>query len=80
MDSAILVALIVSGGTLIGTIISAKFVSNVEVIKLKMKMDEVEAKVTKHNSLIERQYKTEARVQVIENKIEGLKFEYNGGI
>lgn len=69
MDSTIIVALIVAGGTLLGTIISAKYVSNVEVVKLKMKIDELERKVILHNRYIERTYELERKVSLLEQSI-----------
>lgn len=70
MDSSIVTALIVAGGALIGTIISSKYVGNVRVIKLELKMDELERKVTKHNNLVERTYKLENKVSLLEQRMD----------
>lgn len=68
MDSTIIVALIVGGLSLFGTIVSSKYISNVRVVKLEMKVDELERKVTKHNGLVERQYKIEERMSLLESR------------
>lgn len=73
MDTAIITSLIVAGCALFGTIMSAKFVSNVRVVKLEMKMDELEQKVTKHNGLVDRMYAVEGRVKMVEHCIDESK-------
>lgn len=70
MDSTIVSTLIVAGFALVGTIISAKYVSNVEVVKLQMRMKALEDKVMAHNSLIERTYTLEKKVSLLEHDIE----------
>jgi len=70
MESTIVVALIIGGLSVLGTLISSKYISNVRVIRLEWKMDELEKKVTKHNGLVERQYKTEERVSLLEERVE----------
>lgn len=70
MDSTIIGTLIVAGFALIGTIISAKYVSNVEVVKLQMRMKTLEDKVMTHNNLIERTYALEKKVDLLEQYIE----------
>lgn len=76
MESTIIVAVIVGVFSAISALISAKYVANVRVLKLEMKMDELERKVTKHNGLVERQYNAESRICVLENQMSGIKFEY----
>ncbi len=70
MDSSIVTALIVAGGTLMGTIISSKYVANVRVVRLEMKMDELERKVTEHNNIVKRTYELERRVSLVEHCID----------
>ncbi|MDD4455067.1 MAG: hypothetical protein PHI67_07130 [Candidatus Methanomethylophilaceae archaeon] len=70
MDSTIVGTLIVAGFALVGTIISAKFVSNVEVVKLQMRMKALEDKVMTHNNLIERTYVLEKKVDLLEHYVE----------
>lgn len=70
MESTIIGTLIVAGFALIGTIISAKYVSNVEVVKLQMRMKTLEDKVMTHNNLIERTYALEKKVDLLEQYVE----------
>ena len=67
MDSTIIGTLIVAGFALVGTIISAKYVSNVEVVKLQMRIKALEDKVMTHNNLIERTYALEKKVTLLEH-------------
>ena len=55
---------------MVGTIISAKYVSNVEVVKLQMRMKALEDKVMAHNNLIERTYALEKKVDLLEHYVE----------
>lgn len=57
------IAVIVSG--LISTIVSNKLMA--------YRIEQLEKKVDKHNSVIDRTYRLEAEVEVIENEIENLK-------
>ena len=70
MNSTIVGTLIVAGFALLGTIISAKYVSNVEVVKLQMRMKTLEDKVMTHNNLIERTYTLEKKVDLLEHYVE----------
>lgn len=62
MDNTIVVALISLVGTLIGSL-SGILVSNKLV---NYKIDELKEKVNKHNNLIDRMYKIENRVTLLE--------------
>lgn len=65
MSTEIIISLI----TLIGTIVTV-VVSNIASSSLiKYRLDELEKKVTLHNNLIERMYKVEERVSIIEEEI-----------
>lgn len=65
MNTEIIISLI----TLIGTIITV-LVSNIASSNLiKYRLDALEKKVTLHNNLIERMYKVEERVSIIEEEI-----------
>lgn len=55
---------------MLGTIISAKYVSNVEVVKLQMRMKTLEDKVMAHNNLIDRTYTLEKKVNLLEHCVE----------
>lgn len=57
------IAVIVSG--LISAIVSNKLMA--------YRIEQLERKVDKHNSVIDRTYRLEAEVEVIENEIENLK-------
>lgn len=57
------IAVIVSG--LISAIVSNKLMA--------YRIDQLEKKVDKHNSVIDRTYHLEAQVEVIENEIDNLK-------
>lgn len=59
------IAVIVSG--LISAIVSNKLMA--------YRIEQLEKKVDKHNSVIDRTYHLEAEVEVIENEIENLKNE-----
>lgn len=69
MDSSIITALIVGTLALISNVITSKFVSNVRVVKLEMKVDTLEDTVHKHNQLVERMYKVEHQVNMLEHDI-----------
>ena len=69
MDSTIIVAFVVGGFGALSAWLSAKYVSNVNIVRLQVKMDELEKKVTKHNNLVERQYKVENRVSMLEVRL-----------
>ena len=70
MNSTIVGTLIVAGFALLGTIISAKYISNVEVVKLQMRMKTLEDKVMTHNNLIERTYTLEKKVNLLEHCVD----------
>ena len=67
MEPTIVVAILSLCGTLIGTI-GGIMASN----KLtNYKIDELKEKVNKHNNLIDRMYKIETRVTLIEDEMKG---------
>lgn len=71
----IMVAILSLCGTLFGTI-GGIMASN----KLTLyRIDQLEQKVNKHNNLIERMYKIEDRVNIIEHQIKDLKEEIDDG-
>lgn len=65
MNAEILVAIITSVFTLAGVIITVAFGNS----KTLYRIEQLEKKQDKHNSLIERMYKLEDRVNVDEEKI-----------
>lgn len=76
MSDAIIVALITGAVSLFGSLMSA-FVSarkSKQQASLTLyRIDELEAKVSKHNNLIERTYKLEGRMTEAEHDIRDLK-------
>lgn len=68
MSESIMTALI----GIIPTIVVAVFsiVSNNQVIKVRI--DELEKKVEKHNQLIDRMYKAEADIKVIQDELKAV--------
>lgn len=69
MDSAIIVALISGAGTLIGSIVGIIASSKLTQYRLQ----ELEKKVDKHNSVVERTYKLEGEITEIQHDIKELK-------
>ena len=69
MTDVVIVGLLSLGGTLIGTfggIITASRLTN-------WRIEQLEKKVDKHNSLIERTYKLEGKMCEVEHDIEDMK-------
>ena len=69
MNPEVLHALISAISVVLSGLISA-IVSN---RLMKYRIEQLEKKVDKHNSIIDRTYHLEAQVEVIENEIENLK-------
>lgn len=65
MNSEIITALIGLGGSALGSIIGIIANSRVTAYRLK----ELEKKVDKHNTVVERTYKVEERLSVIDEEI-----------
>lgn len=65
MDKTVLVAIISFFGTVIGTIGGILAAQKLTVYRI----DRLEEKVNKHNNLIDRMYKIETRVTLIEDEI-----------
>ena len=65
MSDEIITALIGLGGSALGSIIGIIYNSKVTAYRLK----ELEKKVDKHNTVIERTYKVESRLDVIDEEI-----------
>lgn len=73
MDTSIITAVIVGVLALISNVITSKFVSNVRVVKLEMKVDTLEGTVRKHNQLVERMYSVENKIRIIEHDLHEKK-------
>lgn len=69
MTPEVLNALISAGAVVISGLISA-IISNK---LMAYRIEQLEKKVDKHNSVIDRTYRLEAEVEVLENEIENLK-------
>lgn len=69
MTPEVLNALISAGAVIISGLISA-IISNK---LMAYRIEQLEKKVDKHNSVIDRTYRLEAEIEVIENEIENLK-------
>jgi gas vesicle protein len=61
----IIVALIAFAGTVIGSVAGIMAANKLVVYRI----EQLEKKVDKHNSLIERMYEAETRIEVVEEKI-----------
>lgn len=65
----IIVALITLAGTIGSGVLSAVISNNL----IKYRVDQLEKKVDKHNNLIDRMYKAESNIEVIQEEIEQLE-------
>ena len=65
MNTEVLISILSLLGTILTVIISNIASSNL----IKYRLDELEKKVTLHNNLVERMYKVEERVSIIEEEI-----------
>ena len=76
MSDTIIVALITGAVSLLGSaasmVVSAKKAKQQANVTL-YRIDQLEAKVSKHNNLVERTYKLEGRMQEAEHDIRDLK-------
>ena len=69
MDTTIVIALISLIGNLIGTLGGILVTSKLTNYRLSL----LEEEVKKHNTLIDRMYKVETRITVIEDELKGKK-------
>ena len=65
----IIVALITLAGTIGSVVLSAVISNNL----IKYRVEQLEKKVDKHNNLIDRMYKAESNIEVIQEEIEQLE-------
>ena len=65
----IIVALITLAGTIGSGVLSAIISNNL----IKYRVEQLEKKVDKHNNLIDRMYKAEANIEVIQEEVNNLK-------
>ena len=65
MNTEIIVAIIAAAGGLLGSLIGVVATSKLTIYRI----EQLEKKVEKHNSLIERTYELETHMEVIDEKI-----------
>ena len=65
MNTEIIVAIIAAAGGLLGSLIGVVATSKLTIYRI----EQLEKKVEKHNSLIERNYELETHMEVIDEKI-----------
>lgn len=58
---------------LIGTLASVYFVNKKTTALILYRVDQLEEKVNKHNSLIDRMYKVESDIKLIQEEVEQLE-------
>ena len=59
--------------SLTGTLVGAYLANRKSTALIAYRLEELEEKVNKHNNLVERTYKLEQRMEVIEEKLEGAE-------
>lgn len=64
---------IVAALSLAGTLVGAYLANRKSTALIAYRLEELEEKVNKHNNLVERTYKLEQRMEVIEEKLEGAE-------
>lgn len=69
MESTIIVALITLFGTLGSGVLSAVISNKL----IKYRVDQLEKKVNQHNNLIDRMYKAESSIELLEEEIQMRK-------
>jgi len=68
MDNVVLVALITGTLSFCGTVLTVYFSNKKSTALITYRIDQLEEKVNKHNSFVERMYKVEEKVSVLEEK------------
>ena len=58
---------------LIGTLASVYFVNKKTTALILYRVDQLEQKVNKHNNLIDRMYKAESNIELIQEEIEQIE-------
>ena len=64
---------IVAALSLVGTLVGAYLANRKSTALIAYRLEELEEKVNKHNNLVERTYKLEQRMEVIEAQLEGAE-------
>ena len=69
MEPTVVIALIAAGGTIVSGVISALISNSIT----KYRIAQLEKKVDKHNSLIERTYKIEGNIATLQHDVSLLQ-------
>ncbi len=70
MDKTILVAIITSLFAFLGVLVTSKYTKNTQVALIQQQMKDLIQKVEKHNCLVERMYKIESKVTILEQRMD----------
>lgn len=70
MDKTILIAIITTLGAFLGVLVSAKYTKNTQVALIQQQMKDLIDKVEKHNGLIDRMYRVESKVTILEKRMD----------
>lgn len=70
MDKTILISIITTVGAFLGVLVSSKYTKNIQVALIQQQMEDLIQKVEKHNSLVERMYKIESKVAILEKRMD----------
>lgn len=69
MSETLLVALVTGGLALLGTLAGSFFANRKSSALIAYRLEQLEKKVDKHNSVVERTYDLEQRVQVLDERV-----------
>jgi hypothetical protein len=64
---------IVAALSLVGTLVGAYLANRKSTALIAYRLEELEEKVNKHNNLVERTYKLEQQMEVIETELKGAE-------
>ena len=70
MDRTIFVAIITSLFAFLGVLVTSKYTKNTQVALIQQQMKDLIQKVEKHNCLVERMYKIESKVTILEQRMD----------
>lgn len=70
MDNTVLIAVITSISAFAGVLVTSKYTKNTQVALIQQQMKNLIEKVEKHNCLVERMYKIESKVSLLETRMD----------
>ena len=70
MDKTIIVAIITSLFAFLGVLVTSKYAKNTQIALIQQQMKDLIAKVEKHNGLIDRMYRVESKVTILEKRMD----------